>query len=196
LPSTNRPGSVPRSTADHERRTHKGSREFAASNKRPSGRMSATQGPGKEQFPQRAQRASPGRGRQPRVTELSLRGHAVEAMNAKTKAVLARIEALEQAISRAKEYLENGKHADWSGFRPMFVRKTRLGVELPPHKDWVRNVFLRRAQEALSRAEKVLQQLASQERLRPRDNHRSQRSSQGRSVCLLRQWRGAAAAER
>ena len=109
----------------------------------------------------------------------------MEAMNAKRKAVLARIEELEQAIGRAKEYLESGKHADWAGFRPMFVRKYGLAGELPPHKDWVRNVFLRRTQKALSRAEKVLEQLATQEHLRIRDNHRRQRTRPGRCCGAL-----------
>jgi hypothetical protein len=80
-------------------------------------------------------------------------------MNAKRKAVLDRIESLEQAIGKAREYLESGKHADWSGFRPLFVRKRKDGKELPPHKDWVRNVFLPRMERALSRAEKILERL-------------------------------------
>ena len=56
-------------------------------------------------------------------------------MNAKRKAVLDRIELLEQAIGRAREYLQSGKHAHWSGFRPLFVHKLEGGKELPPHKD-------------------------------------------------------------
>jgi hypothetical protein len=46
-------------------------------------------------------------------------------MNAKTKAILDRIEWLEQAIRKAKEYLESGEHANWSGFRPWFYTKFR-----------------------------------------------------------------------
>lgn len=80
-------------------------------------------------------------------------------MNAKRKAVLARIESLEQAIGKAREYLESGKHVHWSGFRPLFVRKVGDGKELPPHKDWVKNVFLPRMEKALNRAEKVLERL-------------------------------------
>ena len=83
----------------------------------------------------------------------------MKAMNAKKKALLDRIELLEQAISRANEYLESGKHAHWSGFRPLFVSKFRDGKELPPHKDWVKNVFLPRMEKALSRAEIVLERL-------------------------------------
>ena len=79
-------------------------------------------------------------------------------VSAKKKAVLDRIVSLEQAIVRAKEYLESGKHADWSGFRPLFVRKIKNGDELPPNKNWVENVFLPRQEKALRRAEKLLEQ--------------------------------------
>jgi hypothetical protein len=80
-------------------------------------------------------------------------------MNAKRKAVLDRIERLEGAIDKAKEYLKSGKHADWNGFRPWFVGKKKDGKELPPHKDWVKNVFLPRMEKALNRAEKILERL-------------------------------------
>jgi len=80
-------------------------------------------------------------------------------MNAKRKAVLDRIESLEQAIRKAREYLESGEHANWSGFRPLFDRRLRDGTELPPHKDWVKNVFLPRTEKALNRAEKILERL-------------------------------------
>ena len=80
-------------------------------------------------------------------------------MNAKRKAVLERIESLEQAIGRAREYLESGQHAHWSGFRPLFVHKQNDGKELPPHKDWVKNVFLPNKEKALRRAEKTVEQL-------------------------------------
>jgi hypothetical protein len=81
-------------------------------------------------------------------------------MNAKRKAILDRIELLEDAIRKANEYLESGKHADWHGFRPLFDRKLKEGKELPPHKDWVKNVFLPRREKALSRAEKLLEGLS------------------------------------
>jgi hypothetical protein len=80
-------------------------------------------------------------------------------MNVKKRAVLKRIESLEKAIGKAREYLESGKHANWSGFRPLFVRKFKDGKELPPHKDWVKNVFLPRKEKALRRAEKVVERL-------------------------------------
>ena len=65
-----------------------------------------------------------------------------KAKDTKRKVVLDRIESIEEAISRAREYPESGKHADWSGFRPLFDRKFKDGKEVPPHKDWVKNVFL------------------------------------------------------
>jgi hypothetical protein len=86
-------------------------------------------------------------------------GQARQAMNAKRKAVLDRIESLEQAIAKAREYLESGKHAHWSRFRPLFVNKLKDGKELPPHKDWVKNVFIPRRQKELSRAESILERL-------------------------------------
>ena len=80
-------------------------------------------------------------------------------LNAKRKAVLDRIESIEQAITKATEYLESGKHAQWSGFRPLFVSKVKDGRELPPHKDWVKNVFIPRMEKAMKRAEKVVERL-------------------------------------
>jgi len=80
-------------------------------------------------------------------------------MNPKKKAVLDRIKSIEQAIGRAREYLQSGKHADWSGFQPVFVRKLKDGKELPPHKDWVRNFFLPGMEKALKKAEKIVERL-------------------------------------
>jgi hypothetical protein len=80
-------------------------------------------------------------------------------MNPKTKAVLDRIRRIEKAIARGQEYLATGKHAHWEGFRPLLVAKVRDGKELPPHKDWVKNVFLPRHERALRQAEKALAKL-------------------------------------
>ena len=80
-------------------------------------------------------------------------------MNPKKKAVLDRIKSIEQAIVRAREYLQSGKHADWSGFQPVFVHKLKDGKELPPHKDWVRNFFLPSMEKALKKAEKIVERL-------------------------------------
>ena len=77
--------------------------------------------------------------------------------NEKRKAVIERIGSLEESIAKAKEYLESGKHAHWTGFRPLFIRKFRNGEELPPHKDWVKNVFLPSREKALRRAEKLVE---------------------------------------
>ena len=80
-------------------------------------------------------------------------------VNAKKNAILDRIKHLEEAITKAREYLEAGKHAHWHGFRPLFVAKMRDGKALPPHRDWVKNVFLPRQERALRRAQKVLAKL-------------------------------------
>src|SRR5690242_4710740 len=73
--------------------------------------------------------------------------------------ILARIKRLETAIRIAKEYLEKGEHADWSAFRPIFKPKLKDGKELPPHKDWVKNVYLRQMEARLVEAEKKLWEL-------------------------------------
>jgi hypothetical protein len=78
---------------------------------------------------------------------------------AKRKAVVERIRSAEEAIRRAKEYLRAGAHADWVGFRPLFVGKSKAGKEVPPHKDWVRNVYLPRQERALKHDEKLLERL-------------------------------------
>ena len=80
-------------------------------------------------------------------------------MNAKQKAVVERIATLEYAIRKAREYLESGEHADWHGFQPLFDRKLNDGKILPPHKEWVKNVYLPGKEKALNRAEKILERL-------------------------------------
>jgi hypothetical protein len=80
-------------------------------------------------------------------------------MDSKKKAILDRIKHLEDAIAKGREYLESGNHAHWHGFRPLFVDKARDGEILPPHKDWVRNVFLPRAEKALRKAQEKLDKL-------------------------------------
>ena len=80
-------------------------------------------------------------------------------MAQKKQDIRERIRSLEDAIRRANEYLESGKHADWAGFRPLFADKKRDGKSAPPHKDWVRNVYRPRMEKALTRAEKLLERL-------------------------------------
>jgi hypothetical protein len=80
-------------------------------------------------------------------------------MRSKRETVLNRIKALEIAIAKGRAYLETGEHADWRGFRPLFVAKQRNGKKLPPHPDWVRNVYVPKCERALSKAEKLLERL-------------------------------------
>ncbi len=80
-------------------------------------------------------------------------------MNAKKSAILDRIKHLEDAIAKGYEYLENGDHAHWHGFRPLFSRKVQGNKVLPPHKDWVRNVFIPRRERALRNASRKLEKL-------------------------------------
>jgi hypothetical protein len=80
-------------------------------------------------------------------------------MNLKRKALLDRIKRFEEAIAKGREYLESGQHADWRGFRPLFANKVKDGKVLPPHDDWVKNVFLPRRERALAYAQKTLEEL-------------------------------------
>lgn len=80
-------------------------------------------------------------------------------MNLKEKTLIDCIRRIEEEIAKGREYLESGKHADWQGFRPLFVDKVRDGKVLPPHKEWVRNVFLRDHEKSLTAANKLLERL-------------------------------------
>ena len=80
-------------------------------------------------------------------------------MNSKKKNILDRIKHLEDAIVKGREYLESGEHAHWHGFHPLFADKVRDGKKLPPHTDWVKNVFLPRLERAQSKAQKTLEDL-------------------------------------
>jgi hypothetical protein len=70
--------------------------------------------------------------------------------------LLHRISNIESHITKCREYLETGAHADWRGFRPLFTAKIKDGKKQPPHSDWVRNWLLPRHEKALARAEKML----------------------------------------
>jgi hypothetical protein len=80
-------------------------------------------------------------------------------VNPKKKSVLERISSLEDALTKAHEYLESGEHANWNGFRPYFTPKYRDGKEMPPHKDWVKNVFIPGRERDLRKAETALDRL-------------------------------------
>ena len=83
------------------------------------------------------------------------------------KAILDRIKNLEEGIIKGHEYLESGAHADWHGFRAVFAPKTRDAKVLPPHEDWVRNVFLPNHERALGEAERVLERLILEGQKKP-----------------------------
>jgi hypothetical protein len=83
----------------------------------------------------------------------------MNSMNSNKKAILDRIEHLEDVIAKGREYLETGVDANWHGFRPLFATKARTGKSLPPDKDWVRNVFLPRRERALKDAYEKLERL-------------------------------------
>lgn len=79
--------------------------------------------------------------------------------NAKKESILDRIKHLEDAITKGREYLETGQHAHFARFRSLFVKKFREGEKLPPHKDWVKNVFIPGMEKMLAHAEKALERV-------------------------------------
>jgi hypothetical protein len=93
----------------------------------------------------------------PRQLNRSAASIRMHRMNSKKQNIVDRIKHLEDAIAKGREYLDSGKHAHWHGFRPLFVDKLRDGKVLPPHKDWIRNVFLPRTERALRKAQKTLE---------------------------------------
>lgn len=82
----------------------------------------------------------------------------------KKKEVLGRIKRFEDAIAKCREYLETGRHADWSRFRPLFTKKFRSEKEVPPHPNWVKNWLLPNLQRALRTNEKCLEILSEKQR--------------------------------
>ncbi len=75
------------------------------------------------------------------------------------KNIEGRIRSAEAAIKIAHEYLETGAHADFAPFRPLFVEKYKDGKPCPPHKDWVRNVYIKHCHKRIARLEKALKRL-------------------------------------
>jgi hypothetical protein len=96
----------------------------------------------------------------------------MDARSAKTKKVLERIESIQAALVRAREYLACGKHADWNRFRPLFAPKMRDGQPARPHEDWVRSVFIPRHERELRSAEKALERLEAASASRAGTNRR------------------------
>lgn len=80
-------------------------------------------------------------------------------MNPKKKEIEERIQHLEAALEKAREYLENGSHAHWHGFRALFKNKIKDGKVSPPHKDWIRNVFIPSREKAVRKAEAILDRM-------------------------------------
>ena len=79
-------------------------------------------------------------------------------MDPKKRAILKSIQRLEEALTRAHEYLETGAHSDWHGFRALFAQKVKDGKVAPPHKDWVKNVFIPNCEKGIHKAERKLDQ--------------------------------------
>ncbi len=73
--------------------------------------------------------------------------------------ILKRIKGIEDDIAKAHEYLKTDAHAHWHKFRPFFKEKVKDGEILPPHKDWVQNVFIPGREKALRKAEYLIDRL-------------------------------------
>ena len=77
----------------------------------------------------------------------------------KKKDITERVKSLEADIVKAQEYLETGEHSNWHKFQPLFKEKLKDGKLMPPHKDWVKNVFIPNLEKSLSEAEKLLERV-------------------------------------
>jgi hypothetical protein len=76
--------------------------------------------------------------------------------------ILQRIQRINEALRRAAEYLATGEHSDWYAFRPLFGDAKKR----PPHRDWIRNVFIPRREKGLERCEKMLAAIDAKEKQR------------------------------
>ena len=74
----------------------------------------------------------------------------------KIKRIEDRISSIQYELIKAHEFLETGAHAHWHGFRVLFKQKYISDKVAPPHKDWVRNVFIPNRESALKDAENIL----------------------------------------
>ena len=74
----------------------------------------------------------------------------------KKRNIADRVKLLEADIVKAREYLETDEHSSWHKFQPLFSQKLKDGKAMPPHKDWVKNVFIPNLEKALNEAEKLL----------------------------------------
>lgn len=79
-------------------------------------------------------------------------------MDLKKKNIIERIQRHEEALVKAREYLETGAHSDWHGFRGFVTQKVKDGRVAPPHKDWIKNVFIPNCEKAIHWAERKLDQ--------------------------------------
>jgi len=74
----------------------------------------------------------------------------------KKRDIAERVRQLEADMLKAHEYLKTSEHSSWHKFQPLFNQKLSDGKAIPPHKDWVRNVFIPNLEKALNEAEKQL----------------------------------------
>ena len=78
----------------------------------------------------------------------------------KATSVMGKIKWCEDQLKLAYRYLDTDEGSDLRIFRPLFTKKLDAsGNALPPHKDWVKNVFIRRREKAIVRLQKRLRRL-------------------------------------
>ena len=79
-------------------------------------------------------------------------------MDLNKKAIVERIQRHEEALAKAREYLKTGAHSEWHEFRALFAQKNKDGQAAPPHRDWIKNVFIPNCEKAIHKAERKLDQ--------------------------------------
>lgn len=95
---------------------------------------------------------------------------------------MAKIRWCEHQLKLAYRYLDTDQGSDLHIFRPLFDKKLDAsGKALPPHKDWVKNVFIRRREKAIVRLHQLLRRIDDITHER-RSNHRAERTTENRSA--------------
>ena len=79
---------------------------------------------------------------------------------AKRSSVMATRRWCEDQLKLAHRYLGTDEGSDLRIFRPLFDNKRDAsGDALPPHKDWVKHLFIRRREKAIVRLHKLLRRI-------------------------------------
>lgn len=97
---------------------------------------------------------------------------------AKQNSVIDKITWCEDQLQLAYRYIDTDEGSDLRIFRPLFDKKLDAnGNALPPHKDWRRNVFIKRRERAIVRLNKLLRRIEGRDHER-RSNRRAKRTAE------------------